>query len=373
MSLDLHREAERLMAQADAFRAQGRLEDARELYRRAAEIEDRVIEHLPADLIRTRGIIAVSAVTLMSQAGAEQETERLAFRLLSRADLPEFARTEIFNAVLEAHWGRSAAAEQRRVAFDSVIISLRGEAVRAGGLIPVDLVLLKLEQFKNYAIRVAEWSTGRPPRDRGEAEDAIKRACTPIISPASVGSYQFELRLETPVPELFPGLATKDASPDQLTRDFMQIIDTAATAPESMGDRIEDVAYQDVFLKMVRNIVPTGKRLAEIELVTKSGESASILTPQTRRVLERTIRQRRRATQVEPETTRHGVLRALHLDDGWLILVEGETERKCFIGQGMLDDVVGPLVNRHVVTTGQMRHGQFYVTDISETGDEPSA
>jgi hypothetical protein len=96
MSVDAHRRAEALMAEAERQASRGLSQEARALYRQAAEEEARAFAHIPLERSRTRGIIAVSAVALFRRSGALDEAVRHAHRyLVDQNGLPDFAREQL--------------------------------------------------------------------------------------------------------------------------------------------------------------------------------------------------------------------------------------------------------------------------------------
>lgn len=91
MSWDLyHSESEKLAGEAEALRLRGDHASAAEAYRRAAELEERALTALDSSKPRTRGITAVSALSLWDKAGNAGEVHRLAKQLLAEP-LPHFA------------------------------------------------------------------------------------------------------------------------------------------------------------------------------------------------------------------------------------------------------------------------------------------
>src|SRR5438094_4123265 len=92
MSVDLHRDAERLLTEAEQARREGRSEDARKLIATAAEKEHAALQLVPSDRLRTRGILAVSSVSLLDQAGESAAALRRAFEYLSLDALPTETR-----------------------------------------------------------------------------------------------------------------------------------------------------------------------------------------------------------------------------------------------------------------------------------------
>ena len=88
-----HTESEKLAGEAEALRLRGNHSSAAEAYRRAAELEERALEALDPSKSRTRGITAVSALSLWDKAGNAEEVHRLAKQLLAEP-LPHFAQAQ---------------------------------------------------------------------------------------------------------------------------------------------------------------------------------------------------------------------------------------------------------------------------------------
>ncbi|MGD9894842.1 MAG: hypothetical protein AB7U18_26465, partial [Dehalococcoidia bacterium] len=62
-----------------------------------------------------------------------------------------------------------------------------------------------------------------------------------------------------------------------------------------------------------------------------------------------------------------GVIRAVHLNEGWIVLDEAPRERKCYIDQyEVFDDVVGPMMNQWVRVPGHWERNRtrFVLHDI---------
>ena len=111
MSWDLHHtESERLAQAAQATVTAGDQQRARDLYLQAAESEERALAELDAAKLRTRGITAVSVLSLWLKSGRVETVRRRGEELLRDESLPHFARTQI-HEILQA--GESRRSPQR--------------------------------------------------------------------------------------------------------------------------------------------------------------------------------------------------------------------------------------------------------------------
>src|SRR5258708_10286503 len=129
-------------AEAQAAQRAGDTKAARQLLLKAAELESKAFDSIPEGRSKTRGIVAVSAVSLYVEAGEAKQASRLAARFLHEADLSEEHRRELIDLLVDVE--RRARATLRGVASSQLFdVSLRGATVGIGGVIPLETVLLK--------------------------------------------------------------------------------------------------------------------------------------------------------------------------------------------------------------------------------------
>ena len=92
---EAHSKSEVLATLAHQARRDGRLEAAREHFRRAAELEHAALDALDRNRPRTLGITAVSAAALFFKGGELAKAEQLAHQAMAMTDLPSFARDQL--------------------------------------------------------------------------------------------------------------------------------------------------------------------------------------------------------------------------------------------------------------------------------------
>ncbi|MGI8550204.1 MAG: hypothetical protein ACR2PL_05290 [Dehalococcoidia bacterium] len=366
MSMQLHRKAESFMGQAEKLEREGRFEEARRLFQMAAEEEAAAFEHIPRERQKTRGIIAISVVSLRWRGGDLDLAIRDAYRYLSLPDLPAAAVEELEDLISEIRRARQARTLGQSYSGRALEISLRGEAFRYG-LAPLDILLLKFEQTRKLLTRTAEWIAQRPFRLQGSVSDEVNQMFSPLVGAATPGSYQFQLRIQTPLqPVLFSLEGTSSIRADDVADAFFSVLQvTAGVQQEQLNERLPDRLYRDTFLKLVRNLATGGKGLEEIEIADRSRADLLpvVLNAAVSREIDRSIPKHTRTTEEEPEPV--GTLRALHLDKNWLVLVERGREQEYHLAEGkVLDDVVGPFVNRRVRLVGSGRRDRYLVDDI---------
>jgi hypothetical protein len=369
METDLHSQAELLAASAELAVRTADMTRARDLYAGAAELELRALRSVPPSQPRTKGILANSTVALYYKAALFDSSEMLAYEYLTQPDLPEFAREEL-RQTLQAIWeDRQLRASGKTISAHSIQVAIRGPDIGQGQA-PIGLVLDKITGVRSLLYRMTEWLSGYPLRLQGNPPDSIRDLCQPWVSEPQTGSYKFSIRLvRSEQLELIPAQKISSA---EISTGFMTLM--SVFSPPSYGDSlvpsIEELVpqgdHRQAMLKLIRNLLPDGRRVREIEFWSDKPErnERALLHAGSRSRLDEALRF---DMPIGESTEVQGVLRAVHLDRSWLEIVPEDSGRiKCKVSHGVLDDVVGPMLNRHVVARGRWNsgHTQFSLLDI---------
>jgi len=158
----------------------------------------------------------------------------------------------------------------------------------------------------------------------------------------------------------------------------MAILHSAALDPDSALPKVvPDAEYRSTFLKLARNLAPTGDAFTQLEVRSSQGAPPVLLTRESRRALTSTIRESTvnaldvvAAEQVELV----GVLRAVHLDKDWLELsLDGQTMLRIDGVGDAVDDVIGPMVNHRVIVhASRSRSTNKYIYQDIELSEQPA-
>lgn len=348
--LEHHQTSEVTASEAHAARRSGDGARAEILFEVAARAELEALKYVSIEQKpRTFAITAVSCAALLYKAGRSQEAELFAHSMLSRQDLPGFA-TDQLREILQSIWNEQAqAAAGVRFVPGQVTVSVDGGEVVKGGA-PLDTVLARVETIQAIFLRTTEFLKKLPLRRRGPATKPVQSLCRPWLFQSVPGSYQFTIAIQGPdQPDLF---AVGDPDPKLVASTFMTILESASIDPAGQLPRVvPDPEYRATFLKLARNLAPTGKTFTTMEIKSSQGVAPIVLTPESRRTMTQSIRQTpviALADAPQEEVTLRGVLRAVHLDKDWLeLLVNDEPLHITGVGE-TVDDVIGPMVNHQV-------------------------
>lgn len=343
-----HSESEQLAIRAHLATLTGDVLNAQNLYKAAGEAERRALDSVDKAKTRTRGITAVSAVALLFKAEEYALAEQVAYAMLADEGIPSFARDDLRNLV-QAIWTEGAKAKAG-VEFvpGQVTVSVRGGEVVTGGA-PLDLIVDKVQTIQAMFYRTIELLSGVAHRRVGRPSKELQDSCRPWLFQAPPGSYQFSVAIQKPSQ---PDFFRAEIEPERIAEQFLNIV-SASTAgtTEELERLVPDESYRNTFLKLSRNLAPTGKSFDVIEL-RASGENRPIaLGVDSRAAINQNLRKKITLKDLDPETTEElrGTLRAVHLDKDWIdVVVEGESLHIEGL-EDAVDDVIGPMINRSVV------------------------
>lgn len=358
-----HQVSERLASDAQAALLQGRHAQACELYAQAADAEDKALGTLDPSKTRTIGISAVSAASLYYKAANLARAEEVAGHWLGFATLPGFAREQL-RSLLQSIW-----AEQVRQGTDTtfargqVLISVRGGEIVRGGA-PLDLIVDKVKIIQSILHRTTEFIGGLALRKRGGPSQDIRETCRPWLFQAEPGSYQFAVAIQE---RRQLDMLRELPSSENISECFLQFLRLGIEDPdEGFSEIVPDVEYRDTFLKLTRNLAPTGTACDSLEVRSSDQSQAIELDSTVRNNLNDTIRALRtdRAAPASREESLRGILRAVHLDKDWLELsVDTQPIQVNKVGD-QVDDLIGPMINKPVVVHATTDGNRYEFLDI---------
>jgi hypothetical protein len=308
-------------------------------------------------------------VALWYKAEAFERAEQLAYSMLADPLIPDFARVEL-RGLIQAIW-TEVSKQAANVSFlpGQVFVSVKGGDVITGGA-PLDLIVEKVQTIQAMFYRTIEFIRDMPLRPRGAPIQEIQESCRPWLFQEAPGSYQFSVAIQEPLQRNF---FREDMRPDLVARQFLQILQAASNQDQTQLEAVVPKAdYRNVFLKLSRNLAPTGKSFGSIEFQTPTGEGVIALTPEARTTINQTLKKNRPEDLSDSQGKDEeliGVLRAVDLDkDRLVVTVEDTAIHVEGLGDAM-DDIIGPMVNKRVKVyairrvTGSIRFRDIELVD----------
>lgn len=243
--------------------------------------------------------------------------------MLADPHIPEFAREEVRNLV-QAIWTESSM-KRAGVAFvpGQVMVSVKGGEVVTGGA-PLDLIVDKIQTIQSMFYRTIEFVNGASHRRVGRPAKELQEACRPWLFQSAPGSYQFSVAIQKPAQ---PDFFKQDIEPERIAQHFLEIVSASSSEDHTELERIvSDENYRSTFLRLARNLAPTGRTFDRIDL-RASGEARSVsIGVESRRIINQQLRQKLASLSTAGEVHEElcGTLRAVHMDKDWLdVVVDG--------------------------------------------------
>lgn len=344
-------------------------DEALRYYALAAQQEEQALAALdPALKLRTWSITIVSAASLWYKARSFAQAQQIAYHGLANTSLMLFAREQLRD-LLQTIWSEETRAAAN-VAFTAgeVLVAVSGGDIVTGGA-PLDLIHRKVDEIGKLFFRTIEMMLDMPFRQHGGPAPEIQAQFRPWLFQAPAGSYQFVVRVQKPPQLPLPFMPHANLEVDQITTRFMTILRATDDPTGALPQVVPDPKYRDGFLKLTRNLSPTGRVFEQIQLSTPGLTESPpvILSPDTREAVNQAIREtdaaRRRHDEATGTTVQlHGILRAVQLNDDWLeinLLNDPPRIIKIRNAGDAIDDVVGPMVN-HIVIVEAVKTGNTY-------------
>ena len=357
--LEHHSLSEGYASEAELASRRGEFVRARELYQKAAQFEEQALQELGIDKLRTYSITAISAVSLYFKAAQWDEARILAYRCLASDKLLQFAWRQLEDLL------DTIKIEQSGIEFDDshLLVSLKGGEILPGSG-PMDLIIEKYQRMRALLYRTTEYMKQLPHRRRGEPNKLIQNSYRPWLFQATPGSYQFSVAFqETRQLEMFDG---DDVSPEQIVDRLFGILQACAESPrEGLLVSVPDYDYRNTFLKLTRDLAPTGKGFSQLNIQTASAPYTIAFFPATRYAINDVIRTSRPSAPNAKDVEIRGTLRALHLDSDWIEVTASDNQSLRVDQAGEeVDDRIGPMVNHPVVVYATQIGGKFHFVDI---------
>jgi hypothetical protein len=138
------------------------------------------------------------------------------------------------------------------------------------------LIVEKVQTIQAMFYRTVEFIRDMPLRLRGGPIGEIQDSCRPWLFQAPPGSYQFAVAIQEAKQFDF---FKEDTRPDLVAHQFLEIPKAAARVdPTRLETIVPRADYRKAFLRLSRNLAPTGKTFDSIELRATTTDAPIALT-----------------------------------------------------------------------------------------------
>ena len=368
---------------AEELLASGDLEGSARKYLEAAGQQYEFFNSLSRDKVRTRSVYGLSTATLYYRGNDLDESARLAHSILAEKLVESHSAEGLERLLSRIKNDRMLQSKGHTKIAVPICFFLRGTEI-GEGIAPVNIV----DRFTNSVVstfrRMAAWKSDLPYTVR--LPQIVSEKYQVYQTQAQPGSYAVDFYITGPKnPTLeFEEIEFRTVQPDEVVRSTMEFIRLAISGQDVSSESLKlppDQDYRSTLLRLVRNMIPDGKGVSELELRLgdQSYEEAVTLRPASKPALVKLINPdnaefKPKGQQEEAEETEEkiGILRAVDLDTRKVKLDSATNTKLVFtVPRTISEDVLTPMLNQQVkVRRRRSAHGKNWAVQDLYLADE---
>lgn len=353
---DLHKKAMEFADLGLRRRARGNAEESIEYFEQALHYELAAIDELDKAEALAWAVLHRSAGTLALDCRDFLQAEKIVATALAQEPHPEVVE-ELRDLLEQIYFQRHLDLKGITLQEDEIQLSLSGQEV-GNGFVNVEEVYERISNSSKLIHRTVERKQNRPFRERGPALKAIRENYQTLVSVPRTGSFSVTLKFSRPQLS-FSGMLETTAIIDEFM-DLLALINSSHII--EIQKRIPDPAYLRNFFGLAKRIAPDGERISQVGFtairggvqrsvgLTKPAEELPSLPPEMLSSPQVSLKQ----TPSEPIEIR-GVLRhadAMREDSNVIQVIDGKKKHIVQVPQGMMNDIVRPMWDSHVIIQG---------------------
>ena len=348
----LHEQAMVLADSADRAREALRPDVARELYRRAFELErNAALEFLRKPEVEpTRSVLFRSAASLALDCGEFLEAEKMVCHGLA-ANPPADLRAELRQLYEQMHFRVFLQDSQLRLIEQQIVVSLWGPAV-APDFVLLREVVERLKRAERLIYRTAERKSGLPFAEDADAPAAIRERFPIYQRMPIAASYAVVLQVGQTDRQLTLPFAADAADIVTEVVDCISLYNTQNIS--GLQDRIADPAYRQNFASLVKRMYPRSPGISAVGIaaMTSHGQVKIVeLTQPPQFRIEQAVFEQQDTRTPEPIRIVGQLFSAKSTPRTKRVEIKDDegTTHPINVPEGMLADVVRPYFEARVV------------------------
>ena len=347
-------------------RAHGNAKESLVYFEQALRYELAAIDELDQKDGLAWAVLHRSAGTLALDCRDFRRAEKIVATALAQEPHPAIAE-ELRDLWEQIHFQRHLDLKGITLQEDEIQMSLSGREV-GNGFVNVEEIYERIISASKLIYRTVERKQSRPFRERGSVPRAIRENYQTLVSVPRSGSFAVTLRFRKPhqlsLPEIFKTAAIIDEFMDLLV-----LINRSHII--KIQQRIPDPVYLRNFFGLARKIAPDGERISQVGFTAiRGGEQRSVGLTMPAAELP-SLPPEMLSPQAEPQQTTsepveiRGILRhadAMREDGNVIQVIDGNKRHTVQVPQGMMNDIVRPMWNSHVIIQG-VRTGEHIILE----------
>jgi len=365
---DLHKKAMECADLGLRRRARGNAKESIAYFEQALRYELAAIDELDKTEALAWAVLHRSAGTLALDCRDFLQAEKIVAAALAHEPHPEIAE-ELRDLLEQIYFQRHLDLKGITLQEDEIQLSLSGQEV-GNGFVNVEEVYERISNSSKLIHRIVERKQNRPFRERGSVPKVIRENYQTLVSVPRSGSFSVTLKFSRSQLS-FSGMLETTAIIDEFM-DLLALINSSRII--EIQKLIPDPAYLRNFFGLAKRIAPDGERISQVGFTAiRDGVQRSVgLTmpaaelPSPRSEMSSLPRVEPQQTPNEPVEVR-GILRhadAMLEDSNVIQVIDDNKKHTVQVPQGMMNDIVRPMWDLHVVIQGIRTGGDIILEDI---------
>lgn len=378
---DLHIKAVDLAEEAFLLKEAGNSEDAKALFVKALEIEERAAFMLPPqkDSEPSRSIIFRSAASLALNSGDREKADWLVANGL--AGYPPIEISEELKILYEEiNFQRHLSAKGIVLSDKNWLMTIYGNATSYGKA-SADLLLTRVDKLSALYYRTVERLLKLPYRTNGSIRKELKDKYGLYIDAFAPASFGIAFHVGKPTNQLefgFSEVYTEESiNPEDVVDEVMTCIQMfEMSQPEELKKHIPDENYYENFVGLTKLIAPDGDKIKMVGFsVNRNGENKPIALKKSQNQIRDSFTPSEHDEQTETKYTKkeisgilihahspmkrkHGVVKLQVLDEYESIQIQ------IMVPIGLMKDVVQPFYEERVRIQVTEKENKLYLDEI---------
>lgn len=349
-------------------RAHGNAEDSLVCFEQALRYELKAINELDQKDGLAWAVLHRSAGTLALDCRDFRQAEQIVASALAQEPHPAIAE-ELRDLLEQIHFQRHLDLKGITLQEDEIQLSLSGREV-GNGFVKMEEVYERISSASKLIYRTVERKQDLPFRERGNVPKEIRENYQTLVSVPRIGSFAVTLKFGKSLQLPLPGVLETTAIIDEFM-DLLRLVNASHTT--EIQQRIPDPAYLRNFFGLARKIAPDGERISQVGFTAiRGGEQRSVGLTMPAAELP-SLPPEMLSPQVGPQQTPsepieiRGILRhadAMHEDRNVIQVIDGNEKHTVQVPQGMMNDIVRPMWDSHVIIQGVRTGKHIILEDI---------
>jgi tetratricopeptide (TPR) repeat protein len=360
----LHNEAMDLAELAFIERVKGQMSNARELFKKAFELEKQAAICILSDYGAepSRSVLFRSAASLAMNFGDYREAEKMIASGLA-GDPPFEIAEELRNLYEQINFERHFELKGIVIGADEMQMSMAGSGI-GYGMVKNEEFVKRIDGFEKLTYRTAERKWGIPFREKGPVSKGIKEMFETFLSAPRAASFAVTIRVGKPSKQLY---LEEEKNVFNVIEHMLKDLELLNNSKEDLlKESINDSAYFRNFIALAKKLAPDGENVNTVGFtILREGKARTIELRRTQAEISFAKKEKNKDEMAREEVV--GQLSyADAKEDKIKLTLENKKQVNIFVPKGLMNDVVKPFWGDMVRIIGRRVEKGIVLDDITK-------